>query len=146
MAQVKVKHWPKDACWYRPLPKAAAVKFKMGMPASLESNTAVILNAVGEDGTFAGLVYEGDIEGTEATEIIVCCGPVVAQVAVSSATYGYGDGLLYVSGSYTADYTFADDSGANTICWSLEEKTSAVTSLEVLFNATLLQKLFSSAA
>ncbi len=126
------------------LPRVNTVVIEQGDLLSLESNSIVNMDAAGEDATFAGIAVTRHETGVSGD---VTVAPVaIIEIGCSSATYGYGDGLLYVSGSGTVEYVIADDSGANTIMWCYREYTSAVTRLVALVHAPVLQKLFSSAA
>ncbi len=130
--------------YHTKMPRASATVFKVGDLVSLESNAAVNFNAVGEDATFAGLAVTEWASG-DAGDVTIAPLAIV-KIGCSSATYGYGAGLLYVSGSATAEYVVADDAGANTIFWCYQEYTSAVTRLVALVPAPIIQNLFSSAA
>ena len=126
------------------LPRVNTVVIEQGDLLSLESNSIVNMNAAAEDITFAGIAvtrHESGVSGDVTVAPLA-----IIKIGCTSATYGYGDGLLYVSGSGTVEYAVADDAGANTIMWAYQEYTTAVTRLVALVNAPLLQKIFSSAA
>ena len=142
MAQnLTVKQWSNNPCDYTRLPVEKATELEQGDLVSYESNYAVPLDAVTEDATFAGICNDNSASD-EDDDIVVCTGPVVAKVTVSSDTYNFGAPLKYVSGDHGTDYVFADASGNDTICWIYRDYASTVTSAYVLFDARALQKLF----
>ena len=123
---------------------AGSIGFDTGDLLSFESNALVLMDAAGEDATFAGIAVSRHETGVSGD---VTVAPIaIVDIGCSSATYGYGDGLLYVSGSGTVEYVVADDSSANTIMWAYQEYTTAVTRLVAIVSNPILQKLFSSAA
>jgi len=139
---VKIWHWFYE--YHTQLPRVNTVVIEQGDLLSLESNSILNMNAVGEDATFAGVAVTRHLTGVDGD---VTVAPLaIIEIDCTSATYGYGDGLLYVAGSGTVEYSVADDSGANTIMWCYREYTTAVTRLVALVHAPILQKLFSSAA
>lgn len=118
---------------------ASATVLEKGFFISYESNKAVPMDAVTEDATFLGICNDDSADGdTDDVEVLLKC---EIRVDVVSATYSILQGLKYSAGSATVDYKLVDDSSANTIAFSLEEKTSAVTRLKVLIDVVALGKL-----
>jgi len=144
MADPVIRHASSFGGDYVELPRASTAVFKKGWLVSLESSTSVNMDAAGEDATFAGIAYTNHESGDahNLTSLLKCA----LDITVTSATYGFGDGLLYSAGSASVEYSLADDSGANTIVNSLQEKTSAVTLLRVLVDVPNLAKLFENNA
>jgi hypothetical protein len=97
------------------------------------------VSAVTEDATFLGVcgTLSEDANGPQELLVYTQC---IVEVPTTSATFTPGLGLKYKS-----DGTLEDDGAANTICNSLEYKTSA-TSLKVLVDVVSLQKLFEVSA
>ena len=126
------------------LPRADTLVVKVGDLLSLESNTLVHFSGATDDATFVGIAASEHENGVDGN--VVIAPKAIIKIDCTSATYGYGDGLLYVAGSATVEYSVADDSGANTIMWCYREYTAAVTRLVAYVHAPILQKLFSSNA
>lgn len=123
------------------LPKGSSTVFEKGQLGSLESNAVVHLDAAAEDATFCGVVHQGAANG-ETTVRMLLAGTVL--IDVTSATYGFGDGLKYSAGDSSTDYSLVTDGGANTLMFSAEERTAAVTRLRAFFDVIALGKLFSN--
>jgi hypothetical protein len=120
-----------------PIPVGASTDLEMGDFVSLESNAAVLMDAAAEDATFAGyMINQVHTDYSEPDQAIVGLRGILLCTA-TSATYGFGDGLVY-----TAENTVAADAGANTMAWSGAEETAAVTSLKVIIDVIALGKLF----
>lgn len=145
MAKQRPKYWSFQNTDFVCVPIASGTVVEQGDLISLESNKAVLFGSATDDGTFLGIAFTHSEDGN-TDDLVVCTGPVVAELEVVSATYGLGDGLKYNAGGASTNYKLEADGGSNTIAWSYQEKTSAVTSLEVLFDARSLQKLFSVSA
>ena len=118
---------------------ASATVLEKGFFISYESNKAVVMDLVTDDATFLGICNDDSANGdTDDVEVLLKC---EIRVDVVSATYSILQGLKYSAGSATVDYKLVDDGSANTIAFSLEEKTSAVTRLKVLIDVVALGKL-----
>ena len=141
MSLLKVINWSNNPCDYTRLPIATGVEVKQGDLISYESNTCTVFTAVGDDATFAGLTFTESISG-ETDDLVVCVGPVIVEADVASATYAFSDGILYSAGAYATDWSFADDSGANTLGHIWREYTSTVTRARIRFDAYMLAKFF----
>lgn len=118
------------------LPRASTVVIKKGWLLSLESNTIENMNADTEDVTFAGVAYTNHESGDphNVTVLMKC----IVDIDVTSATYVFGVGLKYTAGSATVDYSLVADANANTIAWSQQVASSAVTRLQVRFDVPVL--------
>ncbi len=109
---------------------AGSIGFDTGDLLSFESNALVLMDAAGEDATFVGV--SGGKRNATGDKI-----PVYPEcwisIDVTSATYGLGAALKYVSKN-----TLVADGDANTIAWAWEDKTSAVTRLLVYINVPII--------
>ena len=145
MSLLKVINWSNNPCDFTRLPIASATQIKQGDLVSFESNLVTVLATVTDDQFFVGLAFTESITG-ETDPVVVCVGPVVVAADATSATYGFGVGVLYSAGDYTTDWSFADDSGANTIGNVFREYTSAATRIRIRFDAFHLAKMFENNA
>ncbi len=122
------------------LPKlTAADDIQVGDFVHWDSTGVEKVSAAAEDITFLGVcgTLSEDADGPQELLVYTQC---IVEVPTTSATFLPGDGL-----KYKTDGTLEDDGSANTICNSLEYKTSA-TSLKVLVDVVSLQKLFEVSA
>ena len=122
------------------LPKlTAADDIQVGDFVHWDSTGVEKVSAAAEDATFLGVcgTLSEDANGPQELLVYTQC---IVEVPTTSATFLPGDGL-----KYKTDGTLEDDGAANTICNSLEYKTSA-TSLKVLVDVVSLQKLFEVSA
>jgi hypothetical protein len=122
------------------LPKlTAADDIQVGDFVHWDSTGVEKVSAAAEDATFLGVcgTLSEDANGPQELLVYTQC---IVEVPTTSATFTPGLGLKYKS-----DGTLEDDGAANTICNSLEYKTSA-TSLKVLVDVVSLQKLFEVSA
>ena len=122
------------------LPKlTAADDIQVGDFVHWDSTGVEKVSAAAEDATFLGVcgTLSEDANGPQELLVYTQC---IVEVPTTSATFTPGLGL-----KYKTDGTLEDDGAANTICNSLEYKTSA-TSLKVLVDVVSLQKLFEVSA
>ena len=106
---------------------------------SVESNLAVLMDAVTEDATFGGLSNDVHVASDANQKLtIVLLMKCVATVDCTSDTYILGAPVMYTSANAVVDAT-----SATTLGWTHKYSgSSAVTRLDVLFDVPLLQKLF----
>ena len=140
MAKPTILHLSTDPADYVRIPRASTTVINYGEFLSEESSKAVLMDAVGEDATFAGIAVSQHISGN--TDDVISCLDCVIEVDCTSATFDIGNGVLYAAGDASTDYKVADDSGANTIGWANKVYVSAVTRMQVRINVPVLQKLF----
>ena len=114
--------------------KTAADALTIGDFLSWNTSGVERMDAVGEDATFIGIcgMDSADADGPQNILVYTQC---ICEVASTSATYTPGQSLLWTDGEV------ATGAAANTVCWSLEYKTTA-TSLKVLVDTVALAKLF----
>ena len=125
---------------YLPVADAMAIAVQ-GALVSLESSTAVLLNADTEDATFAGFamtVHAAD-EALPNEVTVALKGQVIYDC--TSAAYDTGAGVKYVSLN-----AVVADGGANTLAWAASLEASAVTRLRTLVDVLALGKLFATDA
>ena len=120
------------------LPVADATALEVGDLISYESNACTLLNAAGDDATFAGYAINQRLANGGTPQEMVVGMKGLVKYDCTSATYGFGDGLLY-----TAENKLAADAGANTLAWAAEDESgTAVTRIVALINVPALAKLF----
>ena len=121
--------------------KTAADDLQVGDFLSWSSTGVVKMSAATDDATFIGVcgTLSKDADGPDQILVYLNC---IVEVPSESATYVPGQSLSMNASNGTLETASPD---ANTICNSLEYKTSA-TSLKVLVDVVSLQKLFSVSA
>ena len=120
---------------------ACAAAIEKGDFVSWETNTAVLLDAVGEDATFIGYAITQRNTSFDEPDRLVVGKVGIVEYDSTSATYDMAQDVMYTSENAVVDST----NGGTALCWSNEYKTTA-TRLEVYVNAPLLQKLWITTA
>jgi len=137
--QVKV-HWYDERSVISSIPVTSATVVAVGDMVAVESNELTLVDAAANDSVFCGIALGISAAG-ETAAIPVAVGDVIGDVTVASAAYRFGAGL-----TASTDGSFADDAGANTICFVISDNTSADTTATVRFNATELKKYYAISA
>lgn len=116
------------------VPIASATEIEKGDLISYESNKAVLVDAVTEDDTFAGIAETTSENGdTDDLVVITKC---VLDIDVTSGTYTLGQGL-----KYTSENTLVAATADTAIAWSMGYNY-VKTRIKVLIDIDKLQKLF----
>lgn len=118
------------------LPVGAATALEVADLVSYEASAAVLLDAAGEDATFAGYMINQHTANQPEPDRVVVGLRGMLKMSVTSATYDFADGLKYAS-----ENTLVADGGANTLAWAAEY-AATVTTLKVAIDVIALSKLF----
>lgn len=108
----------------------ASTTIKPGHFVSKESSAAVLLDLVTEDGTFAGIAKTGHAPNVDNRSEVTLSEFCIVEVDTVAAAYTRGAGLKYSSGSGDTIILTAD-ADANTLAWSMENKTTTASDLRL---------------
>jgi len=142
MADPQIVYGPKSPHDFIYIPVADATDLgKQGDFVSYESNAAVLMDAAGEDATFAGFGISVHVTNENLPNDLTIGLKGVVVYDVASATFAVAAGL-----KYSARATLVADAGANTIAWAAKREAASVTRLRSLIDVIALGKLFAVSA
>lgn len=134
MTQPVIVHYGDGRTDRLKVPIASATTIEKGDYISYESNKAVLMDAAGEDDSFAGIAETTSRDGD--TTDLVCITKCVLETDVTSAIYTLGQGL-----KYTSENTLVAASTDTAIAWSTGYYYHK-SRIKVLIDIDKLQKLF----
>jgi hypothetical protein len=142
MADPQIVYGPKSPHDFIYIPVADGTDLgKQGDLVSYESNAAVLMDAAGEDATFAGFGITVHIADENLPNDLTVGLKGVVVYDVASATFALAAEL-----KYSARNKLVAAAGADTIAWSHKREASAVTRLRSLIDVVALGKLFAVSA
>lgn len=106
---------------------------------TFETSTVDLVDNANDNDKFIGLSTEYKSSTYDDNAWVMCCIRGICNIGVSSTTYAPGNALKYSAGANGTAWTLTKaTSGADGIMWSIEYKSSAVTTLDCYFDSVLV--------